>query len=280
MPKLSPYFVPHSVLRLCFLSTSSLRHSQSQPQSLDEAVDSFTRMLSMRRPPSIIQFTKILGSLAKTNHFPTAISLFQQLQARGIAPNLFTLSILINCCCGMGCVMLAFSVLAKIFRMGFQPDTVTLNTLIKGGRLENARHIFQKLFLRGYRPDIWTYNIMINELCKKRLLKEALAYLSKMEDNVCSIDIRTYNIIIYGLCEGGRLKSAQQIFQKLFVRGYRPDVWTFTIMVNGLCKEGLLDEALALKSKMKDLGCSPNKVTNNIISRYLKQVKMTKRETS
>ncbi|XLS94702.1 hypothetical protein HN51_070710 [Arachis hypogaea] len=73
-----PNSVPHSALRLCFPSTSSL-HSQSQPQSLDEAVDSFTRMLSMRRPPSIIQFTKILGSLAKTNHFPTAISLFQQL---------------------------------------------------------------------------------------------------------------------------------------------------------------------------------------------------------
>ncbi|XLS94553.1 hypothetical protein HN51_070561 [Arachis hypogaea] len=126
-----PNSVPHSALRFSFPSTSSL-HSHSQPQSLDEAVDSFTRILSMRRPPSIIQFTKILGSLAKTNHFPTAISLFQQLQARGIAPDLFTLNILINCCCGMGRMTLAFSVLAKIFRMGFQPDTITLNTFLKG----------------------------------------------------------------------------------------------------------------------------------------------------
>ncbi|XLT59947.1 hypothetical protein HN873_052551 [Arachis hypogaea] len=80
IPNPSPCCVPYSALRLCFPSTSSLHsHSHSQPQSRDEAVDSFTRMLSMRRPPSIIQFTKILGSLAKTNHFPTAISLFQQL---------------------------------------------------------------------------------------------------------------------------------------------------------------------------------------------------------
>ncbi|RYR07928.1 hypothetical protein Ahy_B05g075427 isoform C [Arachis hypogaea] len=108
-----------------FPSSSSL-HSHSEPPCLrevDEAVDSFTRMLSMRRPPSIIQFTKILGSLAKTNHFSTAISLFQQLQARGIAPDLFILSIVINCCCGMGRMTLAFSVLAKIFRMDYQPDT-------------------------------------------------------------------------------------------------------------------------------------------------------------
>ncbi|XLS94583.1 hypothetical protein HN51_070591 [Arachis hypogaea] len=114
--KLSPYSVPHSALRLCFPSTSSL-HSPSQSQLLDEAVDSFTRMLSMRPPPSIIQFNKILGSLAKTNHFLTTISLFQQLQARGIAPDLFTLNILLNCCCGMGRMTLAFSVLARIFRM-------------------------------------------------------------------------------------------------------------------------------------------------------------------
>ncbi|KAL4382324.1 uncharacterized protein LOC130973232 isoform X2 [Arachis stenosperma] len=76
-----PNSVPHSALGLCFPSTSSL-HSHSQPQSLDEAVDSFTRMLFMCRPPSILQFPKILGSLAKTNHCPTAISLFQQLQSR------------------------------------------------------------------------------------------------------------------------------------------------------------------------------------------------------
>ncbi|RYR57064.1 hypothetical protein Ahy_A05g022813 isoform H [Arachis hypogaea] len=115
------YSLLHIPNFLSFPSSSSL-HSHSTRQ-VDEAVHSFTRMLSMRRPPSIIQFTKILGSLAKTNHFPTAISLFKQLQAKGIAPDLFTLSILINCCCGMGRMTLAFSVLAKIFRMDYQPNT-------------------------------------------------------------------------------------------------------------------------------------------------------------
>ncbi|XLS94690.1 hypothetical protein HN51_070698 [Arachis hypogaea] len=131
IPKHSPYSVPHSALRLCFPSTSSVP-SHSQPQSLDEAVDSFTRMLSMRRTPPIIQFNKILGSLSKTKHFHAAVSLFQQLQARGIAPSIVTLNILINCCCGMGRMTLAFSVLAKIFRMDYQPDTVTFTTILKG----------------------------------------------------------------------------------------------------------------------------------------------------
>ncbi|RYR57009.1 hypothetical protein Ahy_A05g022747 isoform C [Arachis hypogaea] len=119
------YSLLHIPNFVSFPSSSSL-YSHSEPPSLrqvDEAVDSFTRMLSMRRPPPIIQFNKILGSLAKTKHFHAAVSLFQQLQVRGIAPNLITLSIVINCCCGMGRMTPAFSILAKIFRMDYQPNT-------------------------------------------------------------------------------------------------------------------------------------------------------------
>ncbi|QHN92585.1 Pentatricopeptide repeat-containing protein [Arachis hypogaea] len=103
--------VPHSALDFCFTSTSSL-HSHSQPQSLDEAIDSFTRMLFMCRPPSILQFLKILGSLAKTNHCPTAISLFQQLQSR-------------------------------IFKSDFQPYTVTLTTIKDAKKMEKKIEIVE-----------------------------------------------------------------------------------------------------------------------------------------
>ncbi|RYR57007.1 hypothetical protein Ahy_A05g022746 isoform E [Arachis hypogaea] len=106
-------------------SFSSLHSHSVSPSTrqVDEAVDSFTRMLSMRRTPPVIQFNQILGSLSKTKHFHVAVSLFQQLQARGIAPSIVTLNILINCCCGMGRMTLASSVLAKIFRMDYQPNT-------------------------------------------------------------------------------------------------------------------------------------------------------------
>ncbi|QHO13206.1 Pentatricopeptide repeat-containing protein [Arachis hypogaea] len=127
-PKLSPYSVPHSALRLCFPSTSSLHshsHSHSQSESHDKYVDFFTRLLSRRPLPSINTFNMILWALAKRNDFPTPILLVQKLQALGIAPNLLTLNILINCFSSMGRMKLAFSVLAKIFTMGYQPYSLT-----------------------------------------------------------------------------------------------------------------------------------------------------------
>ncbi|RYR07782.1 hypothetical protein Ahy_B05g075234 [Arachis hypogaea] len=134
-PKLSPYSVPHSALRLCFPSTSSLHshsHSHSQSESHDKYVDFFTRLLSRRPLPSINTFNMILWALAKRNDFPTPILLVQKLQALGIAPNLLTLNILINCFSSMGRMKLAFSVLAKIFTMGYQPYSVAFTTILKG----------------------------------------------------------------------------------------------------------------------------------------------------
>ncbi|KAL4374955.1 hypothetical protein AHAS_Ahas05G0233500 [Arachis hypogaea] len=264
MPKLFPYSVPHSTLRLCFPSTSSL-HSHSHPQSLDEAVDSFTRMLSMRPPPSIIQFTKILGSLAKTNHFPTAISLFQQLQARGITPNLFTLSIVINCCCGMGRMALAFSVLAKIFRMGFQPDTVTLNTLIKGlclgGKVEKALHLHERMLDQGFRFNEVTYGTLINGLCKTGHTAAAIQVLRKIPLYGIVPNVVMYSSIIDSLCKDTLVSEAIHLYLEMLAKGISPDVITYTTIVDGLCLVGQLKEAIDLLNHMMLKNIIPNVCT-------------------
>lgn len=57
----------------------------------------------------------------------------------------------------------------------------------------------------------------------------------------------TYNILIDGLCKGGRLKNAQQIFQDLLVKGYNLDVRTYMVMIDGLCKDELFEEAFTLR---------------------------------
>ncbi|XLT90042.1 hypothetical protein HN873_011717 [Arachis hypogaea] len=174
-----PNSVPHSALGLCFPSTSSLQ-SHSQPQSLDEAVDSFTRMLFMCRPLSILQFPKILGSLAKTNHCLTAISLFQQLQSKVIAPNLFTLNILINCSCGMVWITLAVSTFAKIFNSDFQPYTITLTTIIKDAKkMEKKREIVEyreRLDNTLASPHMTNYHML------KNLVQTQLLHSSKQQE--------------------------------------------------------------------------------------------------
>ncbi|WJX66464.1 hypothetical protein P8452_51021 [Trifolium repens] len=75
----------------------------------------------------------------------------------------------------------------------------------------------------------------------------------------------TYNMLIDGLCKEGRLKDAQVMFQDLLIKGYNVTVWTYNIMINGLCLEGLFDEAFALPQKMEENGCIPDVVTYQTI---------------
>ena len=65
-------------------------------------------------------------------HYPTVISLSKQMEAKGIVPDLVTLSILINCLRHLGQMAFSFSVLGKILKLGYQPNSITLTTLMKG----------------------------------------------------------------------------------------------------------------------------------------------------
>jgi hypothetical protein len=61
-------------------------HSHIIHNVVDDAVNTFYRMLQMRNTPSIIEFNKILGSLV--------IPLFQQMEFHGIRPSIITITIL------------------------------------------------------------------------------------------------------------------------------------------------------------------------------------------
>ena len=132
----------------------------------DDAIASFTHMLSMRPTPAIIEFGKILGSLVKMNHYPAAIYLSKQFELRGIAPNIATLTIMINCYSHLAHMDLAFSVFAKILKMGYHPGTITLNTFMKGfclnGEVEQALHFHDRVIAQGFRLNEVTYGTLIN----------------------------------------------------------------------------------------------------------------------
>jgi hypothetical protein len=92
---------------------SQLHHySQNDEHNL---VSSFNHLLHQKNPtPPIFAFGKILGSLVKLNHYSTVVLLHRQMELNGIASNLVTLTILINCFSQLGQNPLSFSVFANI----------------------------------------------------------------------------------------------------------------------------------------------------------------------
>ncbi|XLS82317.1 hypothetical protein HN51_048148 [Arachis hypogaea] len=123
----------HSVpFRLYAHSPFPIPPNNNNNNNVDDAVASFITLLGKRHLPPVVEFNKILVSLVKIKQYSTAVSLFAQMDFRGITPEYFTLCILINCFCHLGLMDSAFSVLAKIIKLGHQLDVVALNTLMKG----------------------------------------------------------------------------------------------------------------------------------------------------
>ena len=71
--------------------------------------------------------------------------------------------------------------------------------MCNAGKLNEARELFHSLPAKGLKIDVYTYNIMIKDLCKEGLLVDAEELLMNMEEDGCSPNECTYNVFVQGL---------------------------------------------------------------------------------
>nr|DAD39739.1 TPA_asm: hypothetical protein HUJ06_014062 [Nelumbo nucifera] len=106
----------------------------SKPSSIavDDALLLFEAMVHRQPLPSIWAFNKLLTALARGKHYPTAISQYKKMGCLPIQPSIYTLNIAINCFCCLSKAAFGFSLLGTILKLGYEPDAVSFNTLIRG----------------------------------------------------------------------------------------------------------------------------------------------------
>ncbi|KAF8098890.1 hypothetical protein N665_0256s0021 [Sinapis alba] len=290
---------PSSYMMTRTFSTSN----KKRPNRTDvkDPIKLFCRMIQSRPLPSIIEFSKPLSKLAKTNKFHLVISLFNQMEILGITHDLYTYNILINCLSRCSRFSIALSVISKMMKLGFEPDVFTLSSLINGlcrnKRVFDAIDLVAKMeTMMGCKPDVFIYNTIIDGLCKKRLVNNALDLFQQMDRNGVRADVVTYNSLITrstGRCllmremvmrnvvpnvitftalidasvKEGNLLEAERLFHEEMINRWSivPDVFTYNSMINGLCMHGRLDEAKQMLELMLTKECSPDTVTYNTL---------------
>ncbi|BAT93980.1 hypothetical protein LR48_Vigan02g233300 [Vigna angularis] len=249
-------------------------HYHSQSPSLDhdnvhDVVSQFHRMFHMRPVPPIYQFGQILGSLARGKHYSTTISLFKQMEFKDIQINLVILNIVMNCFCHLGQMPFSFSVFAKILKLGYHPDVITLSTLMKGLRLnsevEKALTFHDKAVAQRFRFDEITYGILINGLCKVRETEAAVKLLRLIEGGLCKSDVVMYSTVIASLFKDKLAKQTYDLIIKMISNNIMPNVFIYSIMMNALCKEGKLKEAKTVLGVMVKAFVKPDIVTFSIL---------------
>ncbi|CAI9785491.1 unnamed protein product [Fraxinus pennsylvanica] len=179
--------------------------------------------------------------------------------ARGIGLDIVTYGALISRLCAANKLEIAVEVEDHMVN-SLSPDNMIFATLarayFKAGNLKAALDEYKESLSQGFEPDVVTLTTLIDGLCKDGHLNEVKGHFSKSKANEV-----VYSALIDGMCKEGEFSQVQMLCKDMAEAGIVPDKYIYTSWIAGLCKQRDLVEAFRLKNKMVKEGITPDLLT-------------------
>ncbi|OIT08026.1 putative pentatricopeptide repeat-containing protein, mitochondrial [Nicotiana attenuata] len=156
-----------------------------------------------------------------------------------------------------------------------------MNGLSKSGHTQKTFDLLRVMEQGSTNPNEYIYNIVIDALCKDRMLDAAISLFEEMKQKGIPLDIVTYNSLIDGLCKfdglckEGKVEDAEEVMRHMIEKGVEPNVVTYNVIIDGYCLRGQMDRARRLFDSMIDKSIEPTIISFNIlINGYCKKKKL------
>ncbi|XP_050230551.1 pentatricopeptide repeat-containing protein At5g15300 [Mercurialis annua] len=203
--------------------------------------------------PDIFMWNTMMRGSAQSQKPLKAISLYTQMENRGIKPDKYTFSFLLKACTRLEWKIMGFCIHGKVLKFGFQENTFVRNTLIyyhaKFGDLRIARTIFDG----SAENDVVAWSALTagyarrGELCVAR----------RLFDEMPMKDLVAWNVMITAYVKRGEMGCARELFNEVSKR----DVVTWNAMISGYVLCGETKKALEMFEEMRSVGEQPDEVT-------------------
>ncbi|XVF18606.1 hypothetical protein REPUB_Repub11eG0037100 [Reevesia pubescens] len=229
---------------------------------LDDAWSLFDEMQSKGLKPNVVTFGTLIHGLCMELKIKEAFKMKEDMvRIHKVSPNAHLYTAMIKGLCAVGELTLAFRLKEEMVRNNMKLNTFIYTTFISGlfkvGRQEEAFGVFEEMDLNGIKPDSTTYNVMINEFCKVKDFEAAYRVLKDMAEKGCKPNIISYNMLIGGLCKDGKWSDANDLFEDLPKQGCKPDFVSYRMLFDGLCRGSQFKEAAFLLDEMIFKGYIP-----------------------
>ncbi|XP_058225303.1 pentatricopeptide repeat-containing protein At3g53170 [Rhododendron vialii] len=195
-------------------------------------------------------------------------------------PDVYTYSILINCCMKLHRFHFVKGILAEMSYLGVECSAVTYNTIIDGygkaklfepmensltdmiesdacnpdvftlnsfigtygncGKIVEMEKWFEEFQLMGIGPDIKTFNILIKSYGKAGMYEKMGSVLEFMKKRFFSPTVVTFNTVIEAFGRSGNIEKMEEFFLKMKHQGMKPTSVTYCTLVSAYSKSGLL----------------------------------------
>lgn len=233
----------------------------------DRALEIFEWFNEKGHELNVIHYNIVLRSLGRARQWRRVERLWNEMNARRVAPTSSTYGTLIDVYSKGGRRDDALSWLDMMLGQGVEPDEVTMVIVVqlykKAGEFQKAEEFFR----------MWSSG---KHLTNKPLRRNDTVMANpKLDERVAcanaSFGSHTYNTLIDTYGKAAQLKEASETFMEMLKRGVAPTTVTFNTMIHICGNHGRLEEVSLLVQKMEELRCPPNTRTYNIlISLYAK----------
>lgn len=214
---------------------------------LDYAIKVFKESCS----DDIISSTTMMTALSQCDHGEDAIKLFVQMLRKGLEPDSFVLSSLLNACASLSAYEQGKQVHAHLIKRQFTSDVFAGNALVyayaKCGSIEDADMAFSGLPERG----IVSWSAMIGGLAQHGHGKRALDLFHKMLDEGVAPNHITLTSVLSACNHAGLVDDAKKYFESMKETfGIDRTAEHYACMIDILGRAGKLEDAMELVNNM------------------------------
>lgn len=243
---------------------------------------------------NLASWNALISGYTEQGHGGEALNCLEQLQLKGISPDVVTYTCCMKACGSIGDIDMGQEIHAELERQGLPErdhaiSNVLVDMYIKCGWLALAHELFNKLRIR----NVVSWNSMIAGYSEHGHAEEALKCFQSMKCRgvspnhltlVCALkacsslgdaktgqelhaeiegkgflqkDVVVGNTLVDMYAKCGLLSIAQKVFDKLAVR----DTVSWTVLIAGYAEHGYGELALKHLEKMEFEAISPNEVT-------------------
>jgi pentatricopeptide repeat protein len=194
-----------------------------------------------------VGWNTIIAGYALHGYSEEALDMYYEMRDSGVKMDHFTFSMIVRICARLASVELAKQAHAALIRHGFGSDIVANTALVdfysKWGRIEDARHVFDKMASK----NIISWNALIGGYGNHGRGSEAVELFEQMIQERMNPNHVTFLAVLSACSHSGLSERGWEIFQSMGRDNrIKPRAMHYACMIELMGREGLLDEALAL----------------------------------
>ncbi|KNC75669.1 hypothetical protein SARC_11810 [Sphaeroforma arctica JP610] len=174
-------------------------------------------------------YTPCIAALSANNEFAKAHLLFEEMQIRGVNPNVVTY-------------------------------TSVIQVLLKEGKANKAIALFRRMSVAGVEPNAWTYSTLMSVFNRTGQWEDAILLYEEMESKGLKHNTVTYSAAITACEKGSQWSKAIEIFNEMGREGILQDTIAYSATISACEKGGQWHKAVELFDEMEVKGIEQNTI--------------------